>query len=627
LTIDAISFGLGVTPLAPVFVLPDTSGLEPLALPVELAAKPSAEPMPDAPRDCPAPEAVDRFRRAMEMPAEGSKVVPIVIPTPVMSMQEPAAASVPLDGKPVDPGVPLVRSPKRTDAREVESPFAPPPRILVVDESPHVVKYVRTSSESSGVVAGPAQGVAVESTPVQTAPATARVFTKPQTVAPAPVESQTSVVVPTPVSTTPHVELTVVVDSVSKPVSSPEVVASPDPIARPEVISRPEVIPDTSRVAREIPSFPRAQATPSIQPVVASEREPVVVASVQPANVPTAPSVQPVVVPEREPVVVASVQPSSVPAASSVQPAVAPEQEPVVVASVQTASAPAAPSVQPAVAPEREPTVVASVQPASVPATPSVQPAVAPEREPAVVASVQPDSAPATPSVQPAAAPEREPAVVASVQPDSAPATPSVQPALAPEREPVVEASIQPASVPATPNVQQPDRTSDLQTPQTVMRSARTLPLADHDDAPVLQAVDSSVVGVASAPVFAPAAVSSTIEIDPAAASARTSEMAEAANAVAETIRVTPGVARGDGEVVIRLKPTVLDGSEIRLEAKGTSIAVEIRPATPDAARAVERMQEEFAKTLSERIPSFQFSVSVASKPVSARKAADNETD
>lgn len=127
-----------------------------------------------------------------------------------------------------------------------------------------------------------------------------------------------------------------------------------------------------------------------------------------------------------------------------------------------------------------------------------------------------------------------------------------------------------------------------------------------------------------SAPI---AAASATIEIDPSAAAARTSELTEAAAAVAETIKVTPSLVRGDGEVVIRLKPSVLDGSEIRLEARGSEVTIDIRPANADVAQAVERSQAQFAQQLAERLPSFQFTVAVATaKPVTARKSTSNET-
>ena len=116
------------------------------------------------------------------------------------------------------------------------------------------------------------------------------------------------------------------------------------------------------------------------------------------------------------------------------------------------------------------------------------------------------------------------------------------------------------------------------------------------------------------------------VAIDPAAATARTSELVDAAAMVADTILVTPSLVQGEGEVVIRLKPTVLDGSEIRLEAKGTSITIDINPATVETAKLIERSQVQFAQQLSERLPSFQFAVNLTSRPVLGRKERIDET-
>ena len=194
-----------------------------------------------------------------------------------------------------------------------------------------------------------------------------------------------------------------------------------------------------------------------------------------------------------------------------------------------------------------------------------------------------------------------------------------------------VKVQVEPAQVQAEPVKIQVKPLKVVAMPEPQQGQGVAAPIrkekAVQDELPVLQAVDSVPAAVVSAPPAAPTAVSATIEIDPAAASARTSEISEAVNAVAETIRVTPALERGDGEVVVRLKPTVLDGSEIRLQAKGTAVTIEIHPATPEVARAVERSQAEFAQRLSERMPSFQFAVSVTPRPTSFRKATVNEAD
>ena len=118
-----------------------------------------------------------------------------------------------------------------------------------------------------------------------------------------------------------------------------------------------------------------------------------------------------------------------------------------------------------------------------------------------------------------------------------------------------------------------------------------------------------------------------TVEINPAAASARTEELVNVASAIADTIRITPSVAKGDGEVAIRLKPTVLDGSEIRLEAKSGTITVTITPSTPAAAATVAQSTAQLAERLAERMPSFQFAVDIVHIPSTTRKSKIHETD
>ena len=113
---------------------------------------------------------------------------------------------------------------------------------------------------------------------------------------------------------------------------------------------------------------------------------------------------------------------------------------------------------------------------------------------------------------------------------------------------------------------------------------------------------------------MAPAAVTGTvsIEVDPAAATAKTHELVEAAAQVADTILVTPSLVRGEGESTIQPKTRILDGSEIRMEAKGSAITVAITPATPSVAQVIAQAQVQFEQTLVERLPSFQIAVTVA---------------
>ncbi len=141
-----------------------------------------------------------------------------------------------------------------------------------------------------------------------------------------------------------------------------------------------------------------------------------------------------------------------------------------------------------------------------------------------------------------------------------------------------------------------------------------------------LQAVDSAFLNVAQPQAAPGAATPVTIEIDPSEASARTAQLVEVAEAVSDTILVTPALVRGEGKVTIRLKPTVLDGSEIHLEAKGTKITVTIAPATDAAQQIVEQSKAQLAQTLVQRLPSFQFAVMISPRLMADRKGPSDET-
>ena len=141
-----------------------------------------------------------------------------------------------------------------------------------------------------------------------------------------------------------------------------------------------------------------------------------------------------------------------------------------------------------------------------------------------------------------------------------------------------------------------------------------------------LQAVDSAFLNVAQPQVALGAVTPVTIEIDPSEASARTAQLVEVAEAVTDTILVTPALVRGEGKVTIRLKPTVLDGSEIHLEAKGTKITVTIAPATDAAQQIVEQSKAQLAQTLVQRLPSFQFAVMISPRLMADRKGPSDET-
>ena len=87
--------------------------------------------------------------------------------------------------------------------------------------------------------------------------------------------------------------------------------------------------------------------------------------------------------------------------------------------------------------------------------------------------------------------------------------------------------------------------------------------------------------------------------------------LVEAAQAVADTLLVTPGLLRGEGEVRIRLRPDVLDGAEIQISVTGRNLAVSFTPTTEEVATLITRCQPQLAAHLAERIHAFQIAVDV----------------
>lgn len=106
---------------------------------------------------------------------------------------------------------------------------------------------------------------------------------------------------------------------------------------------------------------------------------------------------------------------------------------------------------------------------------------------------------------------------------------------------------------------------------------------------------------------------------DMAVASARTVEIVAAVEeivaAVSEQIVVTPSLVKGEGEVVIKLKPTVLDGSELKISAKDNALSVVIAPSTPQIAQLTTAAIPQLERALAEHMPTFAFiNVAVAKK-------------
>ena len=107
--------------------------------------------------------------------------------------------------------------------------------------------------------------------------------------------------------------------------------------------------------------------------------------------------------------------------------------------------------------------------------------------------------------------------------------------------------------------------------------------------------------------------VSDTLKVTSveSAAAMRSQMLVAAVDEVCEAIQVAPGVQPGQGEVRIQLKADVLSGTEVFLEAKGTTITVAFNPATADVAEILSRNITQFEQHLAGRVHNYQISARV----------------
>lgn len=87
--------------------------------------------------------------------------------------------------------------------------------------------------------------------------------------------------------------------------------------------------------------------------------------------------------------------------------------------------------------------------------------------------------------------------------------------------------------------------------------------------------------------------------------------LVEAAGAVAETLLVTPGLLSGQGEVVVQLRPDVLDGTEVRITVTGRDLQVVFEPRTVDMSVLIENCRPQLMEHLAARIHAFNVAVQV----------------
>lgn len=154
----------------------------------------------------------------------------------------------------------------------------------------------------------------------------------------------------------------------------------------------------------------------------------------------------------------------------------------------------------------------------------------------------------------------------------------------------------------------------------------------DHPEAPVAIDGNRPQPLAFEAPVVQTAASADsarTVEVvDRVVQTAASAEIvAQAAGDVADAILVTPGLERGRGEILIRLKPDVLDGTEVRIEVTGRSIQVEFLPEVHDVAVLIERNLAQLQQHLAARVPSFDIGVAVGRGVTFSRFARKQDKD
>ena len=208
------------------------------------------------------------------------------------------------------------------------------------------------------------------------------------------------------------------------------------------------------------------------------------------------------------------------------------------------------------------------------------------------------------------------------------------EPILAPKSDPTPK-SVQPTEAMLSPEAAKPTVEAK---PEVKLESAPVVDMAKEakpkEEVVSFEAEKTTPSPLQAMPVAVTADTAGTVDAQSvtarevsaiSAASARTEAVVEVVNelieAVVSQISVTPSLVQGEGEVVMTLKASVLDGSDIRLSAKDGSLSVVVTPATPEAAQAVAAAVPRLEVALAEHVPTFR---QVAVKLV-ARKGSSDE--
>ena len=413
-----------------------------------------------------------------------------------------------------------------------------------------------------------------------------------------------------------------VVESPAVPVDKPQVVES---LGGKAIVVEKPAIEKPVVEAHSAPSTPTAPIAQVVETLVVEQ--PVVKAPVAPTT-PTAPIAQGVeTVVVEKPVIVSDtpVAPAvpatpTVPVAQGVETVVV--EKPVIAS--DTPVAPVVPATPTAPVAQGVETVVGEKPVVEAPVAPA-----SPTTSTAPIAHASPDSRPATVAEVPVtpATPVATPVVEAPIA-SAAPVTPVVEAPVAPVTQDSRPATIADAQVVKTPDTQ----VVDTQVVKTPAAQVAETPVAKSEVASAKAVVSGKRIAApeevvvidlsqesarAATPLReAPFVAAAQQEIAASTASARTEAIVEVVNNVAEAIAdqilVTPSLVRGEGQMIVRLKPEVLDGSEIRLSSESGTLAVEVVPSTPNAAKLATEAMPRLETALAEHVSTFrQVSVSV----------------
>ena len=144
--------------------------------------------------------------------------------------------------------------------------------------------------------------------------------------------------------------------------------------------------------------------------------------------------------------------------------------------------------------------------------------------------------------------------------------------------------------------------------PDNKVHAVKTI---NHASLNVKETEQVQIIAPAPLPIELSAAPVRQQEIAPAVPSDATRMFVAVAEAVADAILVSSGFSNGEGSVIVRLRPEVLGGSEVRIIVKDGVLSVVLNAATEDVQEMVETNRAQFEQHLAEKVHSWRISVAV----------------